>query len=160
MAHVGGLIPGLTAQATPFLKWAGGKGQLLAQLEPLLPASFRRYVEPFLGGGALFFRLRNLGRIEHGATLSDVNPELINCYRVLQDAESVPELLRLLRTHARHRLSAEHYYSVRAWDRDPAFVQRFSPAERAARAIFLNHTCPQEVGRPEQRTAREPVSSS
>ncbi len=129
------------AQAAPFLKWAGGKGQLLAQLVPLLPSGFGRYVEPFLGGGAFFFHLHNIGLIERGAILNDANAELMNCYSVIQDAESVPELVRRLRSHARRSASADYYYRVRGWDRAPDFLRRRSPVERAARTIFLNHTC-------------------
>ena len=71
--------------ASPFLKWAGGKGQLLRQLTPLLPTTFRRYFEPFLGGGAVFFFLQ-----PQKATLSDISAELINVYTVVRD--SVAEL--------------------------------------------------------------------
>ena len=80
------------AAASPFLKWAGGKGQLLRQIEPLLPARFGRYIEPFVGSGALFFHLLSQGRIADGAVLNDFNPELMTCYRVLQDEASRGEL--------------------------------------------------------------------
>ncbi len=128
------------AHATPFLKWAGGKGQLLAQLEPLLPETFGRYIEPFLGGGALFFHLRNRERLADGAILNDSNPELMTCCRVIQDPETLPALIKRLGEHARHALDADYYYAVRAWDREPGFRER-SPVERAARTIFLNHAC-------------------
>lgn len=127
--------------ASPFLKWAGGKGQLLAQLEPLLPKRFGRYIEPFVGGGALFFHLHNLGRITKGAILSDLNAELINCYRVVRDAAALRELAERLREHAAHVSDSAYYYRVRAWDRQAGFADRRSPVERAARTIFLNHAC-------------------
>jgi len=127
--------------ASPFVKWAGGKAQLLGQLEPLLPKQFGRYIEPFVGGGALFFHLYNLGRITKGAILSDLNAELMNCYRVLRHKARVAELIELLRRHARRVMDADYYYRVRAWDRQRDFLERRSPVERAARTIFLNHAC-------------------
>jgi len=135
------LVPNGERAAAPFLKWAGGKGQLLAQLEPLLPAAFGRYIEPFVGGGAMFFHLHNLGRLAGGAVLSDLNAELMNCYRVVQDEAALPELISALRKHARHASSAEYFYRVRAWDRKPDFLEQRSPVARAARTIFLNKTC-------------------
>jgi DNA adenine methylase len=60
----------------PFVKWAGGKGQLLSELDSLIPRQFNRYFEPFLGGGAMFFRLVSSGR-SFTAYLSDTNVELI-----------------------------------------------------------------------------------
>ncbi len=129
-----------TTQASPFLKWAGGKRRLLAQIDPFLPLRFERYIEPFVGGGALFFHLRGQGRITHGAVLNDLNAEVMNCYRVLQDEARVDELITRLRRHARRVLDKDYYYRVRAWDRVPTFRRR-SPVERAARTVFLNHTC-------------------
>jgi len=126
--------------AAPFLKWAGGKRGLLAQLEPLLPRAFGRYLEPFVGGGALFFHLHSLGRITAGAVLNDANRELMNCYRVVQDAGLLETLIRLLSEHSRHVADKDYYYRLRALDREPGFASR-PPAERAARTIFLNHTC-------------------
>jgi len=134
--------------AAPFLKWAGGKGQLLAQLEPLLPKRCQRYIEPFAGGAALFFHLHNLGRIPAArqdggcrAMLNDANAELINCYRVVRDAARLPELIARLRAHAAHVSDPDYFYRVRAWDREPGFTERHGPVERAARTIFLNHAC-------------------
>lgn len=116
--------------ATPFLKWAGGKSQLLSTFAPMFPQDFGRYFEPFLGGGAVFFHLRS----QHpnlSAVLSDSNQELINCYLSVQ--ESVDELIFSLK---RHRNDRHHFYRVRAED-----VSRLTETERAARMIFLNKTC-------------------
>ena len=77
----------------PFLKWAGGKSQVLPTLRRFIPRAFKRYFEPFLGGGALYF---DLGPTQ--AYLSDANPELINCYNVVK--ESSEELLSLLSTYS------------------------------------------------------------
>ena len=117
-------VPG-SRSARPFLKWAGGKGQLLAQFRPLLPPSRDRYFEPFVGGASLFFALG-----PPVATLSDVNAELIDCYRAVRD--DVEQVIAALNEH---RYSADHYYEVRATD--PASLPL---AQRAARTIFLNKT--------------------
>lgn len=128
----------LAVPARPFLKWAGGKGQLLPELTLRLPAQFRRYHEPFVGGGALFFHLWNSGRLRHSAVLSDSNPELIACYEAVRDeVEELIDLLLELRPHFGDR---EFFYEIRGWDRRPDFPQR-PRVERAARTIFLNRTC-------------------
>lgn len=120
----------------PFLKWAGGKGQLLDQYEPYFPASSGAYFEPFVGSGAVFFHLCPRGLFEH-YTLSEVNAELITCYEAVRD--SVEALIARLADHqARH--DQAYYYHVRAWDRDPGWAN--TPViERAARMIYLNKTC-------------------
>jgi DNA adenine methylase len=111
--------------ARPFLKWAGGKGQLLAQLRPLLPGTYRRYLEPFAGGAALFFALA-----PRRAVLADVNAELIDCYKAARDdVDAVIEAL------GQYRYGADHYY--RAREIDPRTLPL---AERAARTIYLNRT--------------------
>ena len=114
-----------TPSARPFLKWAGGKSQLLSQFRGLLPQSFKRYHEVFLGGGALFFEL-NRGP----ARLTDLNAELVDCYRSVRD--EVEAVILALR---KHRYEKEHFYEVRAWD-----PEALRPPERAARMIFLNKT--------------------
>jgi len=113
----------------PILKWVGGKTQLLEQMKPLLPKTFHRYFEPFVGGAALFFELRTQ-RPDMPAFLSDVNAELVNCYTVVRD--DVEAVIRALGNHV---YESEHYYEVRALK--PADLP---PAERAARTIFLNKT--------------------
>jgi len=125
--------------AAPFLKWAGGKGQLLAQFEPYWPGEFGRYFEPFLGGGAVFFHLYNTGRLAgKEVVLGDRLEELIDCFRVVRD--QVEALITELRRHEPHKLDREYYGRVRAWDREPDWAQRGS-VERAARLIYLNRTC-------------------
>ena len=70
----------------PFLKWAGGKRQLLPALRPFYPERFRAYHEPFVGSGAVFFDLANAGRLQgHRVRLADVNPDLIGCWQRLRD---------------------------------------------------------------------------
>ena len=126
-----------TYHAKPFVKWAGGKAQLLKQLEPYYPspAQFGRYFEPFAGGGAVFFHLWNTRRLSDQALLFDTNEELINAYRVVRD--QTDELVALLAVHqARH--SRDYYYQIRdLYCRS----HNLSAAERAARTIYLNRTC-------------------
>ena len=115
-----------TAQAKPILKWAGGKTQMLSDLLPKVPASYGRYIEPFFGGGALFFALQ-----PENAIIADSNPELINMYR--QVADNVDEVIRYLK---KYENTSEMFYEVRSleWETLPQ-------AEAAARTIFLNRTC-------------------
>ena len=122
----------------PFVKWAGGKRQLLAQLEPFWPTTFQGYVEPFVGGGAVFFHLYRQGRLDGPVVLNDANVELMLCFQVIRD--DLEGLLAALRCHEPHGLDADYFYTVRAWDRDPGFASR-PAAERAARTLFLNRTC-------------------
>lgn len=115
-----------TAPPRPFLKWAGGKGQLFSQYQPFFPESFATYHEPFLGGGAIFFRL-----LPQQARLTDINSELVNVYCCVRDR--VEAVILLLEQHQRLH-SSEYYYKVRANPGKTAL-------ERAARLIYLNKTC-------------------
>lgn len=115
----------------PILKWAGGKRALLPQIMPKIPNFTGTYFEPFLGAGALFFSMpRHLKKVGN-----DYNRDLIELYRVVRDN---PE--GLLAELKKHRNTKEHFYEVRAWDREPSFRER-SAEEKAARLIFLNKTC-------------------
>jgi DNA adenine methylase len=118
----------------PFLKWAGGKTQLLGQFEPLYPSAgkVRRYLEPFLGSAAVFFQVRRLFQPKQ-AVLADSNEELINVYKAIQG--NVSKVIRILSEHKKLH-SEEHYYLTRS--RRP---RHLSPIERAARFIYLNKTC-------------------
>ncbi|MCZ6689916.1 MAG: DNA adenine methylase [Planctomycetota bacterium] len=119
-------------RAGPFLKWAGGKGQLLSQFASLYPRKIERYLEPFVGSAAVFFDLRERFAGLR-ATVSDNNKELIRCYEDVRD--DVEGLIRRLRQHkARH--GREHYYGVRGRS-----LGRLSPVARSARLIYLNKTC-------------------
>jgi DNA adenine methylase len=126
-------------QPCPIVKWAGGKAQLLAQFEPFFPVHFQRYLEPFVGGGAVFFHLYNQGRLGgRESILIDRLEELINVYRVARD--HVQALVAELHQHEPHKHDADYYYEVRAWDRRSDYHGR-SDVERAARFIYLNRTC-------------------
>ncbi|MCC6695773.1 MAG: Dam family site-specific DNA-(adenine-N6)-methyltransferase [Candidatus Hydrogenedentes bacterium] len=118
----------------PFLKWVGGKGQLLGPLLQQVERAgeFGRYHEPFAGGGALFFELFRTNRLgRKRAFLSDTNARLIDAFLAVQ--EDVDRVIVLLEDH-RARHSEEHYYAVRS--KVPADL-----FERAARIIYLNRTC-------------------
>jgi DNA adenine methylase len=112
--------------AEPFVKWAGGKGRLLGALTARLPDRIDRYVEPFLGGGALYFALQ-----PGDARLSDRNGDLVEAYETVRD--DVEGLIAALRDH---RYERDHYYRVRA--QDPRTLSR---PGRAARLLYLNRTC-------------------
>ena len=107
----------------PFLKWAGGKKQLIEQFTRLIPARYGCYLEPFVGGGALFFALR-----PPRAALSDINRELIECYQAIRD--DLDAVIAVLR---KHRYEKDYYYQVRA--QDPG---KLTIPKRAARTIYLN----------------------
>lgn len=108
----------------PFLKWAGGKQWLSAFLKPFIQQGKGRYIEPFLGGGSVFFASQ-----PKRAWISDSNKELIDTYKTIQnDAESIIARLK------RFSFTEECYYRVR--ESNP-----LSPIGKAARFIFLNRTC-------------------
>jgi DNA adenine methylase len=120
---------------SPFVKWAGGKTSLLAQLMPHVPLNLSDYYEPFLGGGALFLRIcmRTTGFTSH---LSDTNEELISAYRVIKES---PEklILHLSRLQTEYDSASDksaYFYRKRDWRSD-------DPIESAARLVFLNKTC-------------------
>jgi DNA adenine methylase len=103
-----------TRQLAPLLKWAGGKRQLLPQLRRFYPRTFNRYIEPFVGSGAVFFDLHASGRLrDHDAVLIDSNADLIGCYEMLRDATAAvgDDLDRLAAGPARG--GRAHYFAVR-----------------------------------------------
>jgi DNA adenine methylase len=113
----------------PILKWAGGKGQLIDELLPRIPKSFKSYHEPFCGGAALFFALHRLGLLKgKRCHLSDINDELITTYKAIKD--DVQAVTKILDSY---QPTKTEYYRVR--DMDPK-----DPAKIAARMIFLNKT--------------------
>src|SRR5215510_13305904 len=137
----------------PLLKWAGGKRQLLPALAEHYPPSFSRYVEPFVGSGAVFFDLLNTGRLTRcKILLCDVNPDLIGCYWTVRDRtdDVIRELSALAREY--RRAGSECYYDVRDRRFNPSradlqsrasnpgeVASRYTP-ELAAMLIFLNRT--------------------
>ncbi|KXK09242.1 MAG: Modification methylase DpnIIA [candidate division WS6 bacterium OLB21] len=115
-----------TVKAQPFLKWAGGKTQLLDELIKRVPAKYNVYFEPFIGGGALYFAIA-----PEAAVIADINDDLVNAYLVVRD--NPDELLEAL---SKYKNEKDFYYSIRSQDQS-----RLSKIERAARLLYLNRTC-------------------
>ncbi len=117
----------------PFVKWAGGKRQLLSTLEQCIPSKFATYYEPFLGGGAMLFHILTLSS-KQKCKASDLNSDLVLTYVTIRDM--VEDLISSLRAHARGYAndSKTYYYSVRE-------ASPMSQVEKASRLIFLNRTC-------------------
>lgn len=115
-----------------FVKWAGGKLQLVEQISNYLPKKIERYFEPFVGGGAMFFYIIQKYKPSY-AYISDVNKELIITYVQIRD--NVDELIRLLEEH-RENHSKEYFYEIRSLD-----VDNLKDIEISARFIYLNKSC-------------------
>jgi DNA adenine methylase len=119
----------------PFLKWAGGKRQLLSEIKKYLPKDIGNYTyyEPFVGAGAVFFDLQPAKAI-----INDFNEQLVLTYRAIR--ENVAELIKLLKVHEK-KYDKEYYYKTRNIDRDSVKFNKLTNPEKAARVIFLNKTC-------------------
>jgi len=110
----------------PFLKWAGGKRWLVRSRPDIFPTAFKKYYEPFLGGGAVFFHIA-----PKSSTLSDKNPALINLYTQLKE-NWLPLSIEMERHQKLH--SKDHYYEIRS--------RKFTTKlEQAAQLLYLNRTC-------------------
>ncbi|MCK9467434.1 MAG: DNA adenine methylase [Candidatus Absconditabacterales bacterium] len=118
----------------PFIKWVGGKRQLLPQLEKFYPKYFNRYFEPFVGGGAMFFDLRNKFGTTFTAYLFDINEDMIITYNTIKN--NVKELIDELKTYPYDK---EFFIKIRALDRETNF-KNISNIKRSARFIYLNRT--------------------
>lgn len=137
----------MKTKAKPFIKWVGGKGQLIEQLEAKLPADFDNwdnatYIEPFVGGGAmLFYMLQQHPNIKH-AVINDINSDLIICYKIVRD--NVEELIPALQ-----EIQAQYYALQDMEAKREMFMavrQRYNeknldPIENTAKFFFLNRTC-------------------
>lgn len=122
----------MTKTIKPFVGWAGGKSQLLPEIETEIKRAgqFDTYYEPFVGGGAVLFDL-----LPQKAVINDYNQELINAYRTIRD--DLPNLLTEL---SKLHNSKDDFYEIRAWDREPDYAN-LSKAKKAARFIYLIKTC-------------------
>ena len=119
----------------PYLKWAGGKRQLLAEIKKHLPKGIGsyNYYEPFVGAGAVFFELQP-GK----AVINDFNEQLVLTYIAIKNR--VEDLISLLINHQKNNCK-EYYYEIRNLDRDETQFNKLTIVEKAARLIFLNKTC-------------------
>lgn len=119
----------------PFVKWAGGKRQVINELLKYVPDEFDTYYEPFVGGGALLFELS-----PKKAVINDSNEELMNVYNVLCNEEKFKKMCNLLNSYETKH-SEEFYYNIRNKDRSKTAFNRLSDYTRAARTIYLNKAC-------------------
>ena len=117
----------------PFVKWAGGKRQLIPILNQNLPESFGMYYEPFLGGGALLFHILT-DKNGQKCSISDLNSDLVLAYTTIRDR--IDALITSLKNHEKNyqKNSESYYYSIR--ESNPR-----SEIEKTSRLIFLNRTC-------------------
>lgn len=118
----------------PFVKWAGGKRQILDKLNKYIPTNFGTYYEPFVGGGALLFDLS-----PKKAVINDSNEELMNVYNVLCDYSKYSKMCKLLNKYEANH-SEEFYYEIRNMDKEKSFT-RISDYKKAARTLYLNKSC-------------------
>lgn len=148
------MISPLPTLPKPFLKWAGGKNQLIEQITNFFPkdlseGAIKKYVEPFIGGGAVFFYVAYKYQIQE-LFISDINPELVIAYKTIQ--HNVDDLIILLSDIEAKYLSLhestrkQYFYQVRAqfnWRRQNIDLQNYNSEwlERTAQMIFLNKTC-------------------
>ena len=123
------------SRVKPFVKWAGGKRQIISTLLSYSPLEYNTYYEPFIGGGALLFELT-----PKKAVINDYNKELINVYECIKDENEFDKMCRELNSHETNH-SEEYYYQIRNLDRDKRKFSKLSNAKRAARTIYLNNAC-------------------
>lgn len=136
MKHQEKILDGHGSKCYPFLKWAGGKTQLLPKISKVVPQSYTRYFEPFLGGGAVFFYMISNNILRSEAHLIDSNKELINTYNVIKS--NVEELIMILSKYQEeyNKSPVKSYYDLR-----DKFDRNSTNIEKAARTITLNRTC-------------------
>ena len=119
----------------PFVKWAGGKRQILDKLKSFMPSDYNTYYEPFVGGGALLFDLA-----PKSAIINDSNSELMNVFNVLCYDKLYSKMCKYLNKFERKH-SEEFYYEIRNIDRNKKKFNRMNICKRAARTIYLNKAC-------------------
>ena len=144
----------ITTKAKPFLKWAGGKTQVLEQMSNFFPVELKlgkikRYVEPFIGGGAVFFYVAQMYNIDQ-FFISDVNEELVLAYKTVQsDVDGLIDVLREMeRKYLRLNIEKQekYFYDIRSRFNESRSLLNFHTfksnwVERTAQSIFLNRTC-------------------
>ena len=119
----------------PFVKWAGGKRQIMDKLKKYIPEEYNTYYEPFVGGGALLFELS-----PKSAVINDYNKELMNVYECIKNEEKFVKLCNEL-NHYETKHSEEFYFEIRSKDRDKSKFNKIVDYKRAARTIYLNKAC-------------------
>ena len=124
----------VTSPPKPFVKWAGGKTQIMAELQRQIPKQFNRYYEPFVGGGALLFQL-----LPKDAIINDINRDLYHAFRCLGNESWFYKLVDELNQHEINN-NETYYYDIRNWDREDGF-SKLPSYKKAARLIYLNKAC-------------------
>lgn len=119
----------------PFVKWAGGKRQIMDKLIEFKPKKFKHYYEPFVGGGALLLELAPIH-----ATINDSNKELMYVYKCLRNKRLFKKFFELCKMHEESH-SEEYYYKVRDLDRKKTAYAKMTMTEKAARCVYLNKAC-------------------
>ncbi|MEG1309486.1 MAG: Dam family site-specific DNA-(adenine-N6)-methyltransferase [Bacilli bacterium] len=119
----------------PFVKWVGGKRQVMQELKKYIPEYYNTYYEPFVGGGALLFELS-----PKNAVINDYNSELINVYNCVKDEEKFKKMCNEL-DHYEAKHNEDFYFQIRNKDRDKVKFKKIVEYKRAARTIYLNKTC-------------------
>ena len=119
----------------PFVKWAGGKRQIIDKLKKYVPDEFDTYYEPFVGGGALLFELS-----PKKAVINDYNQELMNVFNCIKDEDKFVKMCNEL-NHYEANHSEKFYFEIRNKDRDKAKFNKIVDYKRAARTIYLNKAC-------------------
>lgn len=114
----------------PFVKWAGGKRQILEEIKQYIPEEISTYYEPFVGGGAVLFDL-----MPDKAVINDANRHIINVYKVVKN--NIEELIDDLK---KHKNEEDYYYEIRSLDRKEIF-KKMTKVEKASRILYLNKTC-------------------
>ena len=122
-------------KAKPFVKWAGGKRQIIDKLKMYVPYEYDTYYEPFVGGGALLFELS-----PRKAVINDYNEELMNVFNCIKDEVKFNKMCLELNHHEANH-SEEYYYEIRNKDRDKSKFKRMPDYKRSARTIYLNKAC-------------------
>ena len=119
----------------PFVKWAGGKRQIMPEIKKYVPENYDTFYEPFVGGGAVFFELA-----PKKAVINDYNSELMNVFECIKDEVKFDKMCTELNHHEANH-SEEYYYQVRNIDRDVKKYNKLADYKKAARTIYLNKAC-------------------
>lgn len=119
----------------PFVKWAGGKRQIIDKLIELMPKDYNTYFEPFVGGGAFLLELE-----PKRAVINDSNKDLISVYKCLRNKKQFEKMIELCRKHETNH-SEEYYYQIRDLDRNLKKYTRQPMYFKAARCLYLNKAC-------------------
>ena len=119
----------------PFVKWAGGKRQIMPEIKKYVPENYDTFYEPFVGGGAVFFELA-----PRKAVINDYNSELMNVFECIKDEVKFDKMCTELNHHEANH-SEEYYYQVRNIDRDVRKYNKLADYKKAARTIYLNKAC-------------------